>query len=305
MREVDLAIIGAGVAGLTAATIAAHEGLNVLVIECMGAGGQVMNVEHIDNFPAFPEGVAGYELGPLLQEKAEAAGAEFMLDTVEGLDPGAAHHLVRCAGESIAARAVLMACGSQRKKLGVPGEAEFEGRGVSHCASCDGPLFRGQSVCVAGGGDSAVGEALVLAGHAASVSLVFPGVEPHAQPYLLDAARSVPNLVFVGGTRVVEIKGGPTGVTGVGVQSEDSRRLLPVHGVFVYAGLVPDAQFLRGTLRLDALGRIETDAQMRSSLERVYAAGDVRSGAAWLLASAAKDGATAAHTILGDLCGAT
>ena len=167
MRETDLVIVGAGVAGLTAAAEAARRGLDVLVIERMGAGGQVMNVERVDNMPGFPQGVSGFDLGPLLQEQAEAAGAQFTLDTVEALEPGAeGRHVLRCAGETIAARAVLLACGSARRKLGVPGEEELEGHGVSHCASCDGPLFRGQAVAVVGGGDSAFGEAHVLASHA-------------------------------------------------------------------------------------------------------------------------------------------
>lgn len=302
MREVDLAIIGAGVAGLTAAAVAAREHLSVLVIERMGAGGQVMNVERIDNLPSHPAGISGYELGPMLQEAAEEAGAEFMLDTVEGLERAGARHLVRCSGETISAAAVLVACGSRRKALNVPGEIEFDGRGVSHCASCDGPLFHGQSVLVAGGGDSALGEALVLATHAASVKLVFPEDQPHAQPYLQDAVRGLSNVELIGGTRVVGIAGDASGVTRVHVQDDAAEpRTLPAHGIFVYAGLVPDTDFLGRDLGLDAQGRIRTDAQMRSDVDGIYAAGDVRSGTDWQLSSAAEDGERAASSVVDDL----
>jgi thioredoxin reductase (NADPH) len=302
MREVELVIIGAGIAGLTAAAAAAREGMGVLVIERMGAGGQVMNVERIDNLPGHPAGISGYELGPLLQEQAEAAGAEFMLDEVQALAPDGARHLVHCSGETVAARAVLLACGSRRKLLGVPGENEYEGRGVSHCASCDGPLFRGQTVVVAGGGDSAFGEALVLAAHAASVKLVFPESEPLAQPYLQEAVRALPGVESMRGARVVEIAGDASGVTHVKVRGDGTgERSVPAHGIFVYAGLVPDTGLLDGLVKLDAQGRVETDARLRTSVPGIYAAGDARSGADWRLASAADEGARAAASAVHDL----
>jgi thioredoxin reductase (NADPH) len=296
VREIDLAIVGAGVAGLTAAAVAAQHGLQVLVIERMGAGGQVMNVEQVANYPGFPQGVAGFELGPLLQEQAEAAGAQFLLDTVEGIDPvPGGRHLVRCMGETVAARAVLVAAGSTRRYLGVPGEDSLEGRGVSHCASCDGPLFRGQPVCVAGGGDSAFGEALVLAGHASRVTIVFREEQPHAQRYLVQAVANLPNVELVRRCEILEIIGDDSGVTGVRLQvASEPTGALPVRGVFVYAGLVPDTGFLGGALQLDAAGRIETDAALRTSVRGIFAAGDIRAGSPSLLAAASGDGAMAA-----------
>jgi len=298
MRETDLAIIGAGVAGLTAAAVAAQHGLDVLVIERMGAGGQVMNVELIHNVPGFPQGVSGFELGPLLQEQAEKAGVQFMLDTVESVATEAdGRHVLHCAVDTVAARAVLIAAGSARRRLGVPGEDKLEGRGVSHCASYDGPLFRGQEVCVAGGGDSAFGEALVLAGQASKVTLVFREAQPHAQTYLVRDVASLPNVELVAGAEITEISG-EGGVTGVMLrQGAAAVRHLPVAGVFVYAGLEPDTGFLGGTLRLDSSGRIETDASMCSSVAGIFAAGDIRAGAAYLIAAAAGDGAAAALSV--------
>jgi thioredoxin reductase (NADPH) len=294
MREVDLAIVGAGVAGLTAAIVAAQHGFSVLVIERMGAGGQVMNVETIHNMPGFPQGVSGFELGPLLQEQAEAAGAEFMLDTVLKIESvGALRHILHCEADTVAASAVLVTAGSLRRKLGVPGE-ELEGRGVSHCASCDGPMFRGQPVCVVGGGDSAFGEAAVLAAHASRVTLVFREKKPHAQKLLVDAIAALPHVQLIADSEVLAITGddGVTGARirhGVGEPSE-----LPAQGVFVYAGLEPASGFLANTLKLDAAGRIVTDTHFASSAPGIFAAGDIRAGAAWLLAAAAGEGAAAA-----------
>ncbi len=294
--EIDLAIIGAGVAGLTAATVAAQHGLSVLVIERIGAGGQVMNVEQVANYPGFPQGVPGFELGPLLQEQAEAAGAQFLLDTVDEIGPVAGgRHRLRCGSKTVAARAVLVAAGSARRRLGVPGEEQLQGRGVSHCASCDGPLFRGKPVCVVGGGDSAFGEALVLAGHASRVSLVFREQTPLAQHYLVRQLAALSNVELVAGAEITEITGDDGGVTGVTLRHGDSpARHLPVQGVFVYAGLEPDSGFLGGALTLDTNGRIKTDTGLQSSVSGVFAAGDIRSGATYLLATAAGDGAQAA-----------
>jgi thioredoxin reductase (NADPH) len=298
MIETDLAIVGAGVAGLSAATVAAQHGLEVLVIERMGAGGQVMTVERVENFPAFPDGIAGFELGPQLQEQAEAAGAQFLLEAVDRIELAAGkgqRQLLHCAGETVCARAVIVAAGSRRRPLRVPGEEQLEGRGVSHCASCDGPLYRGQAVCVAGGGDSAFGEARVLANHAAAVTVVFPQALPHAQNDLVEALAAMPNVELLPGLEIVEIAGDGTGVTGVRLRSASgAQRGLPVHGVFVYAGLQADTGFLGGALRLDASGRIETDAALQTSVPGIFAAGDIRAGAAYLLAAAADDGATAA-----------
>ncbi len=302
MLETDLVIIGAGVAGLTAATIAAQHGLSVLVIERMGAGGQVMNVEQVHNMPGFAQPLSGFELGPQLQEQAEGAGAQFLLDTVERLEPAEAgvpggRHVLHCSGEAVAARAVLVAAGSTRRKLQVPGEEALEGRGVSHCASCDGPLFRGQPVVVVGGGDSAFGETLVLALHASRVTVVFREAAPHAQHYLVQAVAGLPHVELLPNTRVTGITG-DQGVAGLFLQQRgEAERAVPAEGVFVYAGLLADTAFLQGQLKLDAQGRIETGANLCSSLPGVFAAGDIRAGSGYLLATAAGDGAAAARAV--------
>lgn len=298
MRETDLAIIGAGTAGLTAALTAAQQGLDVLVIERMGAGGQVMNVERIANYPGFPQGISGFDLGPLLQEQAEAAGAEFMLDEVQAIEPRAnGRFVLRCGGEEISARAVLVATGSARRRLDVPGEHAFEGRGVSHCASCDGPLFRGEDLCVVGGGDSAFSEAAVLAAHARAVTLVFREERPRAQHYLVEALAAMPNVTLLPRSTVAEILG-EQGVCGVRLTTAgDASRVLAVQGVFVYAGLVADSAFPGPLLGRDPEGRIATDAHMRTGVPGIFAAGDIRAGSSFLLATAAAEGATAALAV--------
>ena len=295
MREFDLVIIGAGVAGLTAATFAGRYGLKTAVVERMGPGGQIINAERIENFPGFPQGVGGHELGPLLHEQAEAAGAEFTLDTVEGLEASGEHHIVRGAGESLQARAVIIAAGSALRSLGIAGEETFLGRGVSHCASCDGVFFLGQQVCVIGGGDSGLDEALVLAEHASRVTVVHRGERLDAQQALRDRVAANRKIEIVLQTMVEEIVG-EDAVSGVRLRDLETgtTRLAPINGVFVYVGLEPNTAFLRGVLALDAAGHIETDIMMRTSLAGVLAAGDIRAGSVAQLTAAAGDGATAA-----------
>src|ERR1700743_1059296 len=172
MQHLDVVVIGAGVAGLAAAAISAGHGVSTLVIEKLAPGGPVATIETIRNFPGFPDGIAGYELGPLLQQQAEAAGAAIQLDSVSTIAVDGGKFRVLCADEEIKAAAVIIAAGSSLRKLEIAGEVEFAGRGVSHCASCDGPLFKGQPVVVVGGGDSAFDEALVLAAHASELTVL-------------------------------------------------------------------------------------------------------------------------------------
>jgi thioredoxin reductase (NADPH) len=299
MHDFDLVVVGAGVAGLTAATFAARHGLKVAVIERLSAGGQIINAETIENFPGFPNGIAGHALGPLLHGQAEAAGAELRLDTVEAIEPAGLDRIVRGAMESLRARAVIIAAGSSLRALGIPGEEEFRGKGVSHCASCDGPLFAGQDVCVIGGGDSALDEALVLARHVRRVMVVHHEAKPGAQQALLNRAAGTRNVELVPETFVEEILG-EDAVSGVRLRAAGAgaSRVHNVRGVFIYVGLEPNTAFLRGLLALDPAGHIETDLMMRTSVEGIFAAGDIRAHSVAQLAATAGDGATAAIAAL-------
>ena len=295
MREFDLVVIGAGVAGLTAAMHAARCGLSVAVVERMGVGGQIAAAERIENFPGFPQGVSGAELGPLLHEQAEAAGAEFVLDTVEGLAVEGDWRVIHCASEPLKARAVIVAAGSALKSLGVPGEEAFLGRGVSHCASCDGHFFSGQDVCVIGGGNSALDEALVLTEHAARVTIFHRGATFDAQRVLIDRVAANGKIEMVPSTAVEEIFGDDS-VSGVRLRDLTSRTVRDhaIKGVFVYVGLEPNSAFVRGVVAVDPAGHIDTDIMMRTSVPGIFAAGDIRAHSVAQLAAVAGDGATAA-----------
>src|SRR5437016_10917251 len=306
MQDFDLIVVGAGVAGLTAAIFAARHGLKVTVVERTGAGGQISTAERVDNFPGFPRGVAGYELGPLLHEQAEAAGAQFLIDTIERIEIAGEQRILRGAGENLRAPAVIIAAGSALRSLGIPGEAQFLGRGVSHCASCDGPLFAGREVCVVGGGDSALDEALVLAGHAARVTIFHRGQHLRAQQALRERAAAIANIEIALAIIVEEIIG-TDAVTAVRLHelATGAVRAQAISGVLIHGGLEPNTAFLRGVLALDAAGHIETDILMRTSLAGVFAAGDIRKNSVAQLAAAAGDGATAAISAVRYLQGRT
>jgi thioredoxin reductase (NADPH) len=292
MQDIDLVIVGAGVAGLTAAMVAARHGLKVVVIDQIGVGGRISTAERIENFPGFPQGIAGHELGPLLHEQAESAGASFTLDTITAIEPGE-RHTVRGAAEIFRARAVIIAAGSSPRSLGIAGEERLLGRGVSHCASCDGPFFKGQEVGVVGGGDAALDEALVLAEHAARVAIFHRGATLRAQQALIERAGGKISMVL---NTIVEEILGEDAVAGVRLRDVTSgaTRAQALKALFVQVGAEPTTAFLRGVLALDPMGHIETDAMMRTSVAGIFAAGDIRKSSVAQLAAVAGDGATAA-----------
>ena len=288
--EYDLVVVGGGLAGLTAALYGARFGLRTCVVEHMAAGGQVLNVEKIENFPGFPQGIAGFDLGPIVQEQAEAAGAEFTMDTVVSLQVDGDQRVVRCAGSELVSRAVIVAAGSSFRELGIPGEKAFDGRGVSHCASCDAPLFVGKQVAVIGGGDSALDEAAVLAAQVGKVTIVHRGASFSAQKVALERLAEAPNVETRFNSEVLEIAGSQTVDS---LQLSDGTRV-DVSGVFIFVGLVPNSAFLQGVVDLDPSGHVVIDAYLHSSVPGVFAAGDIRQGSARQLVSAAGDGASAA-----------
>lgn len=297
MADHDVIVIGAGVAGLTAGLVAASHGLSTLVIDRIGVGGQVVNIEHIENFPGFPDGISGIELGPALQEQAETAGAAFLLDEVTGLDhDGAEWTAATAGGEQLSARAVVLATGSRLRKLGIPAEDKFVGRGVSNCASCDGPFFRGEHVVVAGGGDSAVQEALVLASLAGRVTIVHDGPRLTAQPILTGRLPEHDNISLRANTTVRELQG-DDGLRTVVLSGPDGDEEVEAGGLFVFVGLDPNSELADGWVPRDGEGRLPVDATMQLDPRGLFAAGDVRAGSVCWLASASGDGATAAISV--------
>lgn len=295
MADHDVAIVGGGIAGLSAALVARQIGLSAIVIDPLLGGGQLVNIDRIDNYPGL-DAVKGFEVGPQLAGKVMESGAAFDITTVNSISRGAdAFILALDRGGVVTARAVIVAVGSQVRFAGLPGEEEYRGRGVSYCAVCDGPFFAGKSVIVVGGGDSAADEAVHLATLAAQVVLVHPGTEMHAMALGRERVAATANVQRVVGARVVAILGGAEGVTGVRIQEESgAERDLPADGVFLYTGLQPNTGFLRGVVAMDDNGHLAVNHALETDVPGVFAAGDIRQGSARLLISAAGDGASAA-----------
>lgn len=291
--SLDLVIVGAGLAGLTAGMIAGRFGLKVAMVDPGTTGGQVLNVEKIENFPGFPTGVAGFDLGPMVQEQAEAAGCSFVMDTATGLESAGENKVVHCEGTDLSTRAVIVAAGSALKPLGIPGEEEFRGRGVSNCASCDVPFFVGKEVAVVGGGDSALDEAAVLAAQVSRILLVHRGSSFSAQHAAIEHLREFGNVDTAFDTEVAEIRGAD-GVTSVLLRSNGQTREQQLAGVFIFVGLEPNTTWLRDVVDLDPTGHVITDIHLQTSVPGVFAAGDIRHASVAQLAAVAGDGATAA-----------
>jgi thioredoxin reductase (NADPH) len=296
--EYDVVIAGGGIAGMTAAVTAVRLGRKTLVLTGDVPGGQLMSIEKVDGYPGFPEGVPGYDLCPILQEQAAASGTEFMMQGLERLDPQDGKWRVTTGEGDILARAVIVATGSSLRKLDVPGEQRLTGNGVSHCASCDAPLFRDRIVAVVGGGDSAMQEALTLAAFASKVIILHRGEVLTGQAFYRDRITAHQKIDVRSNTAVTEILG-EAKVTGLRTHksSEGANADLEVAAVFAYIGLQPNTVVLQGRLNLDSAGRIPTDGWMRTELAGVCAAGTVRCQSSYRAVSAAGDGASAAVTI--------
>jgi len=296
--EFEVVIAGGGIAGLTAGVTAARLGRKTLVLTGDVPGGQLMSIEKIDGYPGFPEGVPGYDLCPMLQDQAAAAGAEFMMTGLERLDALDGKWLVASGEGDILARAVIVATGSSLKKLDVPGEERLTGNGVSHCASCDAPLLRDRIVAVVGGGDSAMQEALTLAAFASKVIILHRGDALTGQACYRDRVTAHQKIDIRFDTAVTEVLG-EAKVTGLRTRKSRDGAIadLEVAAIFAYVGLQPNTAVLQDRLSLDLAGRIPTDGRMRSELAGVCAAGTARGQSPCRAVSAAGDGASAAVTV--------
>ncbi|MBC8076539.1 MAG: FAD-dependent oxidoreductase [Chloroflexales bacterium] len=300
MAYYDLICVGGGPTSLTAALYAAREGLDVLVVERSGLGGQAGITERLDNFPGFPEGVSGAEFADRLAAQARRFGVELLqAQEVTGLrSEGESRYVQTADGAEYGARAVLVATGSTYKRLDVPGEEGLIGAGIHYCATCDGPFYKGQHVAVVGGGNSAAEESIFLARFAAQVTMLVRGPQLTASKVVIDKLSASSQIAQRFNTEIVALRG-ERRLEGITVRDRTSgvtEEIAP-HGLFVFIGLSPNSGWLPMDIKRDAYGFVVTDLTLATSVGGVFAAGDVRKGSTKQAASAAGEGATAALMI--------
>ena len=296
----DVIIVGSGPAGFTAAIYAAREGMDTLVIERSGIGGQAGITQEIENYPGFPEGISGGELAERWQAQATRFGVEVLpAQAVVSIAGEGDYRTVRTeAGQEYCASALLLATGSRYRRLGVPGEEGFIGAGVHFCATCDGPFYKGQDMMVVGGGSSGFQEALFLTKFASKMSILEIADKPLASAILQEKVAGMPQMEVHTRTTVQEFKGDTQlrSVVVKDMQTGEVREETP-GAVFVFIGLDPNTQFLNGAVDMDKQGFIVTGRTLETSMTGVFAAGDVRAGSTKQVASAVGEGATAALMI--------
>src|ERR671935_3200011 len=296
-RKYDIIVIGAGPAGLTAALYAGRARVKTLLLERGAPGGQLLNTEAIEDYPGFDH-VTGVELAQRMADQAVKFGADLQTTGVTAIRPDGDLKLVETEAGPYWADYVILTAGGEPKKLGIPGEAQFQGRGVSQCAVCDGAFFKDVEVAVVGGGDAAVEEAAFLTRYSRKVYLIHRRDRFRAQAILVEAACSNPKVETIMNTVVTEIKGDDEGVHEITLRDviTGQTRPLKVGGIFVFIGFQPNTQFFKDGEHLehDPLGFLITDSAMQTSLPGVYAAGDVRSQLTRQITTAVGDATTAA-----------
>lgn len=272
----DIIIVGSGPAGLSAALYAARADLNPMVLTGSTLHGQASTTDIIENYPGFPDGVGGMELGQLFQKQAERFGAEVVIDQATSIHLGPQRYCIETYGKHYEAKTMIITTGATSRKLEVPGEKEFVGRGVSYCGTCDGWFFKDKDIVVVGGGDSALEEGLFLTRFAKSVTIIHRRDELRAGAILQNRAFNHPKISFIWDTIVTEIQGqqGVTGVTLKNVKSQESI-FHPTDGVFVFIGHTPNTELFNDQLELDEEGYILINKFMETSVEGVFAAGEV------------------------------
>ncbi|MFC2007091.1 thioredoxin-disulfide reductase [Chloroflexota bacterium] len=294
-QEYDVVIIGGGPAGLSAGLYTSRARLNSLLIERGIIGGQITNTEQVDNYPGFPEGIGGIELTQLMHRQAEKHGMKFTTSEVTGIEIKAKQKVVKTTNGDLTARAVIIANGAERQKLGIPGEEEFNGRGVSYCATCDAAFFRERTVAVVGGGDAAITEALHLSRFASKVIVIHRRDQLRATVIEQEKAFAEPAIEFLWDTVVEEIAGEGF-VTGLKLRNVTSgqKSAVEVGGIFIAVGFKPNTDYLKGLLTLTDSGAIITNDRLETSVPGIFAAGDIRQNSIRQVISAAGDGAVAA-----------
>ena len=294
MAKYEVITIGGGPAGLTAGLYTSRAGLRSLLVERGVLGGQMVNATLVENYPGFPEGIAGAELGSLMHRQAVRYGLEVVTAEVTGITQGQPYTVATTEG-SFEAAAIIIAAGSEYRKLGVAGEERLSGHGVSYCATCDGFFFRNREVAVVGGGDAAITDALELSQHANKVYVIHRRDQLRAGQVLQKRAFAHPKLEFIWSTVVEEVLGRKM-LSGLKLRNVKTgqQSILKVDGIFVAVGLMPNSQHFFNLLEVDDGGCIVTDEVMATSAPGIFAAGDIRHNSARQAITAAGDGATAA-----------
>lgn len=296
----DVIMIGAGPSALTAAIYTTREDIDTILYEKSTIGGLAAITDMVDNYPGFPEGIEGLKLAGLFEKQAERFGAHIDFGDVSAIRREGDYSVVTVDGQDVTAKTVLIATGSDYKKIGVPGEKEFYGRGVHYCATCDGAFYRERKLAVVGGGNSALQEAIFLTRYSSHIDLLVRStikasdvLQQDLQKYV-DEGKVTVHL----NTTTEEITAIDGRVSGVKITTDGVQQELAVDGVFVFVGLLPNTQFLEGSgVELDEVGLVKTDAHLATTLPGVFASGDVRSGATMQIASATGEGAAAALSI--------
>ncbi len=291
----EVIIIGGGPAGLTTGLYTSRGRLSSLLIEKGITGGQIVNAELVENFPGFPDGIGGYDLGELLTQQASRYGLETTIAEVTGLEIKDDRKIVHTTEGDFTARALILAGGSNPVTLDVPGESRLTGRGVSYCATCDAAFFRDQPVAVVGGGDAAITEALYLVKFASAVTVIHRRDKLRASAILQERAFAEPTIQFAWDSVVAEVEGKDF-VESLRLSNvrQGGDRSLAVQGIFVAIGFRPDTDYLKGIVELDAAGHVITNEKMETGVPGILAAGDIRHNSARQAVTAAGDGATAA-----------
>ncbi|NOS35153.1 MAG: thioredoxin-disulfide reductase [Deltaproteobacteria bacterium] len=288
----DVVIIGGGPGGLAAAIYAQRARLKTLLVEREYLGGQIAVSDVIENYPGFPT-ISGAELMEKFEEHARGLGLEVKLVEVESIEERGKEKLLKTSEGELVTKTIIVATGAKPRRLGVPGEVELTGKGVSYCATCDGPFFRGQDVVVVGGGDTAIKDAVYLSKIAAKVSVVHRRDKLRAEKILQEKALSTPNIEMYWSHIMVEVKGDKV-VEGVVLKNlkDESAKELKVEGAFIFVGTNPSTGFI--DVEKDDRGFIKTNQRMETSVEGIYAVGDCRTTPLLQVATAVGDGAIAA-----------
>ena len=295
-RKSDVLIVGGGGAGLTAALYSSRAKLSTFLLEKLAPGGQIALTDLVENYPGFPEGITGGEISQRMEDQAKRYGTEVFYDEVLGLRREGRDFLTRTAGaQTLQSRTVILAAGASYRKLGVPGEKELTGRGVSYCATCDGAFFKEKELVVVGGGDSAMQEGIFLTRFASKLTVVHRRDKLRANPLLEERARQNPKISFVWDTVVTDVVGDKKvqGLKLKNVKTGETRDF-KTDGLFVFIGHDPNTQFLKGFVELDEKGYVKTGAGLRTSVPGVFAAGEIRAGAVQQLVSCCGEGCEAA-----------